>query len=113
MQNMGANPVDRFVCSMLNRYVQARHCLLDIGCGPAPYRDWIGGRYIGLDITVKDYGAGMPRRVDDVGSASDIQLADGSVDVVFSKSAFFLITAPDRARHEFYRVLSDGGRLLL
>lgn len=110
---MAANAVDFFVRSMLSRYVQAQHRLLDIGCGPAPYKEWVCGRYIGLDITDESYGLEMPRRVDVVASAMDIPLADRSVDVIFSKSAFFLIPDPDRALREFHRVLSDGGRLLL
>jgi ubiquinone/menaquinone biosynthesis C-methylase UbiE len=110
---MGANEVDLFVRKLLDRYVGAEARMLDVGCGPAPYKEWVAGKYIGLDITDEPYGPGMPSRADLVASAMNLPLLDDSIDVVFSKSAFFLVPDPDAALSEFRRVLRDGGCLLL
>jgi ubiquinone/menaquinone biosynthesis C-methylase UbiE len=110
---MAANDVDEFVRAFLNRYGQEQDRVLDVGCGPAPYKEWVRGAYVGLDVTDQPYRAGMPRRVDVVGSATALPLADESIDLIFSKSAFFLIPQPDVALHEFLRALKTGGRVLL
>lgn len=110
---MSANDVDEFVRVFLNRYTHERSRVLDVGCGPAPYRQWVAGDYIGLDITDEPYGPDMPRHVDVVGSATDLPVMAESIDLVFSKSAFFLVPDPDRALGECSRVLKKGGRVLL
>jgi ubiquinone/menaquinone biosynthesis C-methylase UbiE len=110
---MAANEVDDFVCMFLRRYVREQDCVLDVGCGPAPYRGWVAGSYIGLDITDEPYGPGMPRLVDVVGSATSLPLMAECMDLMFSKSAFYLVPDPEAALLEFRRVLKTGGRLLL
>lgn len=110
---MAANELDPFVRSLIDRYVGRSDRVLDVGCGPAPYREWIAGFYVGLDNTDKPYGSDMPRLVDVVGSAERLPIMSGSIDLVFSKSAFYLIPNSDLALQEFLRVLKSGGRLLL
>jgi len=110
---MTVNPVDDFVRMLLERHAGPHTRVLDVGCGPAPYKKWIKGTYIGLDITDAPYGPGIPRRVDIVGSAMALPLMSSSVDLVFSKSALYQVLDPDGALREFRRVLRDGGRLLL
>jgi ubiquinone/menaquinone biosynthesis C-methylase UbiE len=110
---MAANDVDCFVRTFLQRYAHEQDRVLDVGCGPAPYRKWVAGSYIGLDITDQPYGPDMPRRVDVVGSAEKLPLMTQSIDLMFSKSAFYLVPNPDAALMEFWRVLKIGGRVLL
>ena len=110
---MAANEVDPYVLSLLNRYAGRTDRVLDIGCGPAPYRKWIAGSYVGLDSTDEPYGLGMPRLVDVVASAERLPILSGCIDLVLSKSAFYLIQNPDVALLEFKRVMKVGGRLLL
>lgn len=110
---MTPNEVDRFVRYRLQLYAQGADRVLDIGCGPAPYRSWVPGKYIGLDISDEPYAAGMPRSVDIVGLGTELPLKDEGVDLVFSKSAFFLIPHPSRSLREMHRVLKPGGRVLL
>jgi ubiquinone/menaquinone biosynthesis C-methylase UbiE len=110
---MAVNDLDVFVRRFLKRYAHAQDRVLDVGCGPAPYREWVAGSYIGLDITDRPYGPDMPRLVDVVGSAASLPLMTQSIDLVFSKSAFYLIPNPDAALLEFWRVLRIGGRVLL
>lgn len=110
---MAANDVDGFVRTFLRRYGREQGRVLDVGCGPAPYRDSVTGVYIGLDITDEPYRVDMPRRVDVVGSATALPLQVESIDLIFSKSAFFLVPDPDKALEEFRRALKPGGRILL
>jgi ubiquinone/menaquinone biosynthesis C-methylase UbiE len=110
---MAANDVDGFVRTFLHRYGRAQDRVLDVGCGPAPYREWVIGKYIGLDVTDQPYRTGMPRRVDIVGAATALPLVAGSIDLMFSKSAFYLVPNPEAALMEFLRVLKTGGRVLL
>jgi ubiquinone/menaquinone biosynthesis C-methylase UbiE len=109
---MAPNKVDDFVRSLLDRYVGENDRVLDVGCGPAPYRAWVSGSYVGLDITDAPYGD-APRLMDVVGSAMGLPLADQCIDLVMSKSAFCLVPDPDAALLEFRRVMKTGGRLLL
>lgn len=110
---MAANQVDLFVGYCLRRYTQPASLVLDVGCGPAPYRHWVSGHYVGLDVTDEPYGIDMPRSVDVVGSGMDLPLRAETFDLVFSKSAFFLIPDPLKALREIHRVLKPGGRVLL
>jgi ubiquinone/menaquinone biosynthesis C-methylase UbiE len=110
---MAANDVDVFVRTFLERYVHEKDRVLDVGCGPAPYRKWVAGSYIGLDVTDQPYSPDMPRLVDVVGSAVRLPLMTQSIDLMFSKSAFYLVPNPDAALLEFWRVLRVGGRVLL
>ncbi len=110
---MTVNDVDGFVRTFLRRYGREQDRVLDVGCGPAPYRDWVLGRYIGLDVTDQPYKTGLPRRVDVVGSATALPFRAGSIDLIFSKSAFYLVPDPEAALGEFLRVLRAGGRMLL
>jgi ubiquinone/menaquinone biosynthesis C-methylase UbiE len=105
--------VDVFVKTFLRRFGREQDRVLDVGCGPAPYRGSVVGSYIGLDITDQPYHPDMPRRVDVVGSAMDLPLMAESIDFIFSKSAFFLVPDPDKALGEFRRALKKGGRILL
>jgi SAM-dependent methyltransferase len=107
-----ANDVDPFVRSFLDRYSGKHDRVLDVGCGPAPYRDWIVGSYVGLDNTDKSYG-NEPRRVDVVASAEQLPIRSESIDLILSKSAFYLVRNSETALLEFKRVLKTEGRLLL
>lgn len=110
---MKPNPPDEFVRFIIGRHARPGDTVLDVGCGPAAYRDCFPGKYIGLDFTNDEYHPGMPRHVDLVGTANNIPMDDQSVDMVFSKSAFFLANDPRAALVEFMRVLRPGGRILL
>jgi len=112
MGGEGMNEVDSFIRMYLHRYGANHGKVLDIGCGPAPYRHWVRGDYVGLDLTAAPYGA-IPRRVDVVASAMCLPFAAEAFDLVFSKSAFFLIPDPALALREVHRVLAPGGRIVL
>lgn len=102
-----------FVVAMLNRYVDDRHILVDVGCGPGLYRHVTPARFIGIDYTDAPYYPDWPRDVDVVAEGSKLPLRTGSVDLVMSKSAFFQFPEPDGALLDFHRVLKPGGRVIL
>lgn len=110
---MQPNPPDEFVTHIIAKFAKPDQVVLDIGCGPAAYKSCFPGKYIGLDFTPDEYHPGMPRAVDLVGTANDIPMDDQTVDLIFSKSAFFLSDDHAAALKEFLRVLRPGGRILL
>jgi ubiquinone/menaquinone biosynthesis C-methylase UbiE len=106
------NEADEFVRQYLRASVVPHQSLLDVGCGPAPYRHLVAGRYVGIDKTDAAYGA-TPRQMDAVADGATLPFRPDCFDVVFSKSAFYQIPDPAAALSEFHRVLKPGGRLLL
>jgi ubiquinone/menaquinone biosynthesis C-methylase UbiE len=106
------NEADDFIRQYLRAVVGPQQSLLDVGCGPAPYRHLIAGRYVGIDKTEAAYGA-APRRTDVVADGESLPFRSDCFDAVFSKSAFYQIPDPTAALSEFRRVLKPGGRLLL
>ena len=106
------NEADEFVRQYLRASVAPHQSLLDVGCGPAPYRHWVAGRYVGIDNTDAAYDV-APRQMDVVGSGENLPFRADCFDVVFSKSALYQIPDPAAALSEFRRVLKPNGRLLL
>jgi len=104
------NPI---VKEILLKEVKEDDLCLDVGCGPGQYRLIIPGRYIGLDITSKDYREGLSRRVDVVADGQDLPFKDNSFDVVFIVAALYQIPDTDKVLHGVFRILKDGGRFLI
>ncbi|MBM3711835.1 MAG: class I SAM-dependent methyltransferase [Actinobacteria bacterium] len=87
--------------------------ILDVGCGPARYRNATKFNYIGIDLTKEDYSAGIKRNVDVVASAEDIPFIEKTFDLVFATSTFYQVFNYQKALSEIYRVIKPGGRILL
>lgn len=87
--------------------------VLDVGCGPALYRNCCNAEYIGLDITLAPYAGKWPRDVDIVASGQAIPFADETFDLLMCKSTLYLFPDASEALNEFYRVLKTRGRTLL
>lgn len=104
--------VDDFVEQYLRAAVGPDQSLLDVGCGPAPYRHLVPGRYVGIDVTDMPYG-NTARRMDVVSDGQSLPFRVECFDVVFSKSAFYQLPDSNAALSEFRRVLKPNGRLLL
>jgi len=102
-----------FVVATLRQYVNSpKQTVVDVGCGPALYRHATSGVYVGVDHLVEPYGS-VSRDVDIVATASSMPFEDGSVDVLFTLSAFYAFPDHDAALREFARVLRPQGRLIL
>ena len=82
--------------------------VLDAGSGDGErYKSFFNfEKYITLDIDAS-YGA------DIVGSVEDVPLGDNSVDSVVSTQVLEHVKNPQKAVHEFYRVLKPGGYCLV
>jgi len=103
-----------FVEFLLKKYSKPDCFVLDVGCGPAIYRNTINGKYIGLDINKDSYfDLTGQRRMDTVASAASLPFKDNTFDLLFAKSAFYQFEDPLLALFEFKRVLKADGRLLL
>lgn len=110
----GAFPaVDPFIAFLLEEFTRPNGIALDVGCGPAPYRDFVRGTYVGVDVTDDEYGPGFPSAARVVALSDRLPFRAESFDLVLSKSAFYQFPAPDSALQEFRRVLKPSGRLLL
>ncbi len=110
---MNAVVPEPFVGYWLQHYAKEGDWLLDVGCGPAAYRDASCARYIGLDRSLEPYGEHSKQGIDVLAGADAIPFADGSFDLVMSKSAFFQFPSPPNVLQEFRRVLKPSGRVLL
>jgi len=110
---MTANYHDPLTQFVINKYTSPDQIFLDVGCASAPYRVYVPGKYIGMDFTNDAYAEGVERRVDLIGEAENIPMEGSSVDIVFSRAAFFLATDHKKALAEFQRVLKPGGRIIL
>jgi sterol 24-C-methyltransferase len=102
-----------FVWETLVRLAPPAGTVVDVGCGPALYRDAFKVRYIGVDITDEPYSEGVPRQPDLVATAQAIPLGDESADLVFTLSSLYQMGDADPVLKEFRRILRPGGRLLI
>lgn len=110
---MSAIIPEPFVVYWLQKFSRDGDWLLDVGCGPAVYRDASRARYVGLDLLTEPYGSESQHNIDVFAGADAIPFADASFDLVMSKSAFFQFPSPHNILQEFQRVLKPSGRLLL
>lgn len=82
---------------------------LEIGCGPAQYRDVMRGRYVGTDITAPNGRSDRQRGPDLLSDAHAVPFADAVFDLVFYVNTFHLLGDPAQAIREARRVLRTGG----
>lgn len=91
-----------------------RQTLLDAGCGRTlpVLRKFLGkaDRLIGVELVdFTDAPQGIETYNADL---SQLPIADGSVDVIMSRSVFEHLTDPEAVYREFFRVLKPGGRVV-
>jgi ubiquinone/menaquinone biosynthesis C-methylase UbiE len=112
---------------LANARVTEGDVVLDVGCGDgliafgALVRIGATGRVIFSDVSqdLLDHSRELARRMGELdrctfvrAAAEDLgAIANGSVDVVTTRSVVIYVSAKDRAFHEFFRVLRPGGRL--
>jgi ubiquinone/menaquinone biosynthesis C-methylase UbiE len=108
-----------------NAGVSGGETVLDVGCGDglvgfgALPRVGESGRVIFSDVseelleTCREIAAGDARCEFAQGSATQLPLADGSVDVATTRSVLIYVAEKERAVAELHRVLRPGGRLSL
>lgn len=97
----------------LDEFCADHSSILDIGCGPGQYREVLGDRYIGMDLTTREYTGGVSRGTDIVGDARWIPLSTDSMDAAFSIAVIYQVPDFGRALSEVFRVLKPGGKFFL
>jgi len=106
--------------SFLNQDV--RGSLLDVGCGPGLLLEMLARRYPELRLSGLDIAPEMVRvakeRMEDradirLGDAEELPWPDASFSFIFCVDSFHHYPNPQRALHEFRRVLREDGWLLL
>lgn len=94
---------------VITPYFPRNKLTLDCGCGPAYYRHFFGGNYVGLDVQRCFSKGGVYVRA----SATEIPFRNKSFDFVLASALFEHINDPDKALSEICRVLKKGGCVLL
>ncbi|WP_018155777.1 class I SAM-dependent methyltransferase [Demetria terragena] len=87
--------------------------VVDVGAGPAEFADRFraaGARYVALD---HDRSVASVARGGLVASASQLPLADASVDVIFCSNLWEHVEQPEAVGDELLRVIRPGGLLFL
>lgn len=100
--------------------------LVDIGCGPGTYTRRLAQRHPGIQTVGIDRSPRQLRRARDqvravgaencrfeLGDALRLPLADASVDAALASRLFMVLSDPQRALAEIYRVLRPGGRCFI
>lgn len=91
--------------------------VVDIGGGPGHYTAAFraaGATCLLMDIDLEEIAVrGADARDTVVGTAAQLPLRDGSVDIVFSSNMLEHVRDPDLVRNELVRVLRPGGHLVL
>ncbi|MES1188648.1 MAG: class I SAM-dependent methyltransferase [Myxococcales bacterium] len=93
--------------TVAERYARGR--MLDIGCGTKPYQALFApfvAAHVGLDHAPSRHGT---ERVDLVGTAYDIPVADQEFDTAICTAVLEHLEEPERALAECHRVLKPGG----
>lgn len=87
--------------------------VLDLGCGSAPYRDYIAAiadRYIGVDWSASFHDVAADVIAD---LNSTLPFRDGAADTVFCLSVLEHLRQPEAMLREAARVLRSGGSIVL
>ena len=89
--------------------------VLDLGCGSGPARPEGPERWVGVDRSrgELDRAVALGRASVIQGDATQLPIADGSIDVATSSMAMMLVCPIEAALGEVRRVLRDGGELRL
>ena len=93
---------------LTKRVHYARGWLLDLGCGPQPYRDMFNNvdRYIGVDLPPNS-------QADVYGDAMALPVQDGVFHTVLCNQVLEHVPEPSKLMAEVARVLRPGGVVLL
>ena len=110
---MTINLVHPRIRSALANMIVGSGMVLDIGCGPGQYKEVLGERYIGMDLTTERYKDEISRGTDIIGDAQWIPLATDTLDAAFSVETINQVPDIGQAISEVFRVLKSGGRFLL
>jgi SAM-dependent methyltransferase len=102
---------------VLDRYVRPGDRVIDVGCGDGSKGGWLSGRasYTGFDVSSAAVELARARALDAqvVDDASELPVADGSVDVALCAEVLEHLFDPFAAVLEMRRTLTARGVLVL
>ncbi len=119
------HPPQELVAMVAAEVVPARATVLDVGCGAggeAIFLAGLGFRAVGIDTSAKALEIARARAVEvgvevdfRLADATDLPLADGSIDFAHDRGCFHVIDRDRRRAYarELHRVLQPGAPLLL
>lgn len=102
-----------FIRKSLRRLTKKEEWVLEVGCGPAWYRDSVNGRYVGLDIRAEPYHSNLPVQIDISGDGMFLPLKDEVFHVVFFMASLYQMANVENALKEAFRVLKRDGLILV
>ena len=94
--------------------IYGRGSLLDAGCGLRPYEGYFKDRvksYLGLDYA-PDSGY-LGNKADIYGNIKNLPFKNNSFDTILCSEVLEHIDATDTAINEFYRVIKNGGNIIV
>jgi ubiquinone/menaquinone biosynthesis C-methylase UbiE len=110
-------PVGATLGGVLNRYVLPGQCVIDVGCGDGSKGGWLSRRatYFGFDVSPAAVELARSRGLDAevVSDASELPVADGSVDVALCAEVLEHLFDPFSALLEMHRALGSEGMLVV
>lgn len=87
--------------------------LLDIGCGDKPYHELFHvDRYIGIEVPVSGHDP-LAKNADLFFDGKSLPFRSNSIDYIFCSEVLEHVFEPELFMKEIYRVLKEGGLLLL
>ena len=98
------------------------HNVLDCGCGTGPmiellHEKYPDKHYVGLDLTPDMIRVAREKHLSNteflVGDSENLPFANGTFDAVICSNSFHHYPNPQNFFHSSYRVLKQGGRLIL
>lgn len=102
-----------FIRKSLKRLTKKEEWVLEVGCGPAWYKDSINGRYVGLDVKTEPYRSDLPVQIDISGDGMFLPFKDEVFHVVFFVASLYQMAKVEKALEEAFRVLKRDGSILV
>lgn len=90
--------------------------LLDVGCGDGGVARLLRervGEVVAIDVEPSDLWSNEDGMSFSVANAEEMPFANGEFDLIHSKDSMHHMDDPDRAIHEYRRVLKPGGTVLI
>ncbi len=102
-----------FTRKSLKKLTKKDDWVLEVGCGPAWYRDSVNRRYIRLDIRTEPYHSNLRVHIDISGDGMFLPFKREVFDIVYFVAALYQMTDIEKTLNEAYQVLKKGGLVLI
>jgi ubiquinone/menaquinone biosynthesis C-methylase UbiE len=102
-----------FIRRSLKRLTKKSDWILEVGCGPAWYKDSVNGRYVGLDLKAEPYRSDLPVQVDISGDGMSLPFKDEVFHIVIFVASLYQMAKVEKALEEAFRVLKQDGSILV